>query len=84
MKAIHRTIYHCQTISREKNSCVGVFLGFFPVSVCPIGFYGIACNEICGNCRNVGQCHHITAACVSGCVAGYKGDTCKTREYYCN
>lgn len=48
--------------------------------MCPIGLYGIACNEICGNCRDVGQCHHITGACVSGCVAGYEGDICKTRE----
>lgn len=65
---------------KRAKSCVSVFLGFFPVLVCPIGFYGIACNEICGNCRNVGQCHHITGACVSGCVAGYEGDICKTRE----
>lgn len=52
--------------------------------VCPVGFYGVACNNKCGNCRDVSQCHHITGACVSGCDAGYKGDLCKTREYKCN
>lgn len=67
-----------------QNSCVGVFLAFLSVSVCPIGFYGVACNDICENCRNVSQCHHITGTCVSGCVAGYKGDLCTIREYTCN
>lgn len=47
--------------------------------VCPLGLYGVACNNKCGNCRDVSQCHHITGACVSGCDAGYTGDLCKTR-----
>lgn len=63
---------------------MSVFLAFFSISVCPIGLFGAACNKICGNCRDVSQCHPITGTCVSGCVAGYEGNKCKTREYKCN
>lgn len=57
------------------------FERFCFVSGCPKGLYGVACNTKCGNCRELGQCHHITGACVSGCDAGYEGALCKTREY---
>lgn len=52
------------------------------ISVCPEGFYGVACNKTCGNCRDVKTCHHVKGACLSGCDAGYWGLLCKTRGYY--
>lgn len=36
-----------------KMVCGNIFrVVFFFVSICPIGLYGVAFNEICGNCRD--------------------------------
>ena len=43
------------------------------------GFYGVDCNEKCGHCREVNQCHHINGTCLTGCAAGFMGNLCKTR-----
>lgn len=34
-----------------KMLCGNIFSGFF-LFQCPIRLYGVACNKICGNCRN--------------------------------
>lgn len=49
--------------------------------MCSIGFYGTGCNGDCGNCLDINQCYHIDGSCLTGCKAGYQGDTCKTREF---
>lgn len=50
------------------------------IAECHTGFYGVACKEICGNCRDVNQCDHTNGTCLTGCVSGYMGDLCQTRE----
>lgn len=47
---------------------------------CDRGSYGVDCNKSCGNCHDLTQCAFINGNCLTGCVAGYKGDLCKTRE----
>lgn len=48
---------------------------------CDMGSYGDDCNKTCGYCRDVNKCSHINGICLSGCDAGYQGDTCNTREF---
>lgn len=47
---------------------------------CDRGSFGVACNELCGQCLDVNQCFHTNGTCLTGCIAGFKGDLCKTRE----
>lgn len=47
---------------------------------CDRGLYGVDCSESCGNCLDLTQCSSINGNCLTGCVAGYNGDLCKTRE----
>lgn len=47
---------------------------------CNTGSFGVECKETCGNCRDVSQCSRINGTCLTGCEAGYQGNTCKTRE----
>lgn len=47
---------------------------------CDVGSYGYDCNETCGHCRDVSQCSNINGTCLTGCDAGYQGDTCKTLD----
>lgn len=42
-------------------------------TVCPDGFYGLDCGQMC-ECRNGARCHHITGACL--CTAGWAGPHC--------
>lgn len=42
-------------------------------AVCPDGFYGLDCGQMC-ECRNGARCHHITGACL--CTAGWAGPHC--------
>lgn len=50
---------------------------------CNKGLYGVDCNEKCGYCVEINQCHHIHGTCLTGCAAGYMGNMCKTRMYTC-
>lgn len=44
---------------------------------CDVGHYGYNCNETCGHCIDKLQCFHVEGTCLSGCKAGYSGQTCK-------
>ncbi|KAI9528924.1 hypothetical protein NQZ68_015690 [Dissostichus eleginoides] len=44
-----------------------------PQHVCPDGFYGLDCGQMC-ECRNGARCHHITGGCL--CTAGWAGPHC--------
>lgn len=48
--------------------------------VCDKGWYGDQCREQCGHCRDANQCLHTNGTCITGCMTGYYGDLCKTRE----
>lgn len=48
---------------------------------CDKGSFGIGCKESCGNCLDVNQCSITKGTCLTGCAAGYKGDSCKSRKY---
>lgn len=51
------------------------------ISACDKGYYGTACNETCGQCDELEQCSNINGSCLTGCNAGYLGETCETRKY---
>jgi hypothetical protein len=38
--------------------------------------YGVKCQEDCGYCLELEQCHHINGTCLRGCNPGYKGLPC--------
>lgn len=44
---------------------------------CDVGHYGYNCNETCGHCIDPRQCSNVKGTCLSGCKAGYSGQTCK-------
>ena len=50
------------------------------LSECDLGTYGDKCNETCGNCEDLSECHHGNGTCLTGCKAGYHGTLCKTRK----
>ncbi|BFZ22079.1 hypothetical protein BsWGS_25118 [Bradybaena similaris] len=47
----------------------------FGVQVCPEGFYGLFCRNIC-SCNPYDLCDTITGACSEGCPAGFYGFQC--------
>lgn len=47
---------------------------------CGRGSFGVSCNETCGHCRDVNQCLHTNGTCLTGCIAGFEGNLCKTRR----
>lgn len=49
-------------------------------TACNPGSYGIDCKERCGNCLDVYKCSYTNGTCLTGCIAGYQGNLCKTRE----
>lgn len=38
--------------------------------------YGLECKQICGNCINKEQCHHVNGSCLNGCDNGFYGTRC--------
>lgn len=38
--------------------------------------YGANCNNPCGKCFDLEQCHHISGTCLTGCESGYRGLKC--------
>lgn len=48
--------------------------------VCGFGTYGKQCSGQCGKCQDPAKCHHADGTCLTGCIAGYRGDLCKTCE----
>lgn len=38
--------------------------------------YGPDCQQICGNCKNREQCHHVNGSCPNGCDRGIFGEKC--------
>lgn len=57
------------------------FLSYNKKTVCDKGWYGVQCREQCGHCRDSNQCLQTNGTCLTGCMTGYSGDLCKTREY---
>ena len=47
---------------------------------CDKGSFGIDCNETCGYCYEANHCFHTNGTCLSGCIAGFQGDLCKTSK----
>lgn len=43
---------------------------------CSENTYGLDCKQICGNCRNGEQCHHVNGGCPNGCDKGATGVKC--------
>ena len=50
-------------------------LGFFPTE-CTNGTYGNGCQQRCGHCKDLKQCHHVNGTCLDGCGPGYDGEFC--------
>ena len=44
--------------------------------MCDLGFYGVYCDKSCSKQCAGRLCDREGGACVSGCVAGYKGAKC--------
>lgn len=57
---------------------------FLLALACPVGSYGVGCSTTCRNCRDVDKCHFTNGTCLTGCIPGYMGDICDTREYIFN
>lgn len=61
-----------------KTKCFEKWFTIEYYKACNKGTYGMDCSEQCGHCsENV--CEHISGICLSGCMAGYQGNLCKTR-----
>ncbi|XP_056002085.1 uncharacterized protein LOC125663226 isoform X2 [Ostrea edulis] len=39
--------------------------------------FGEGCQEDCGYCTGLTQCHHVNGTCLNGCKPGFKPGTCK-------
>lgn len=56
---------------------------FLPFSKeCSSGYFGEQCNGICGHCKDISACHHITGTCAEGCVPGYRFPKCTEGIYH--
>lgn len=80
----HFDVHSCTTYSYTLRLYVLLETFFFfyiylKISACNKGLFGVDCNEKCGQCREVYQCHHKNGTCLAGCAAGYLGNMCKTR-----
>ena len=51
----------------------------FPLA-CGRGLYGAECQQECAHCRDLTQCVNTNGSCLTGCEAGYHGETCKACE----
>lgn len=51
------------------------------ILACDRGYFGTACNKTCGHCAELEQCSSINGSCLTGCDAGFLGETCDTRKY---
>lgn len=65
---------HLKNPNKRTRKCKYVF------TACNTGSYGIDCKERCGHCLDVYKCSYTNGVCLTGCVAGYQGNLCKTRE----
>ena len=36
---------------------------------------------MCGNCRDLSQCHYINGSCVNGCDPGFQGEKCNMGKF---
>lgn len=72
---------NCQYCHVETGTCLGCKPGFKGQRcelACDKGYFGTACNETCGQCDELEQCSNINGSCLTGCNAGYLGETCET------
>ena len=49
---------------------------------CDGGHYGEGCQDQCGHCADITNCHHVNDTCLNGCERGYMGSNCKTGNVY--
>uniref|UniRef100_K1QL38 Scavenger receptor class F member 2 n=1 Tax=Magallana gigas TaxID=29159 RepID=K1QL38_MAGGI len=68
---------YCHIETGYSQCCKPGYQGHHCELACNKGFYGVDCNEKCGHCREVNQCHHINGTCLTGCAAGFMGNLCK-------
>lgn len=47
-------------------------------TVCPAGYYGKLCSEVCVNCANNSTCDHRDGHCE--CLPGWTATDCSIRE----
>ena len=48
----------------------------FCITECPHGQYGEACENVCGQCIDPSECHHVHGTCLNGCRPGFTGNHC--------
>lgn len=48
---------------------------------CTDGLFGDMCQNKCGQCSNLSQCHHIDGTCLGGCQPGYISEFCNQCKF---
>lgn len=69
--------FECSYIKKKNKNKMSNIISI----ACNTGSYGIDCKERCSNCLDVYKCLYTNGTCLTGCVAGYQGNLCKTREF---
>ena len=69
-------LYTAQTGIKENTKCK--FSRFSDMTLifteCKDKKYGLNCSTMCGNCRDLRQCHYINGSCLNGCSPGFQGE----------
>lgn len=68
------------TIAQYNVDCRFFHVLNFVFLECTDGLYGDMCQNQCGHCSNLSQCHHINGTCLSGCQPGYSSEFCNQCE----
>ncbi|XP_056002087.1 uncharacterized protein LOC125661665 isoform X2 [Ostrea edulis] len=69
-------IRYCHIETGVCQGCKPGYKGHQCEQECDSRKYGEGCQYECGNCKDMGQCHHINGTCLDGCEAGFKGGKC--------
>nr|XP_022308872.1 uncharacterized protein LOC111114722 isoform X2 [Crassostrea virginica] len=70
---------HCRYCHLETGACQGCEPGYEGHNCekeCTNGTYGNGCQQRCGHCKDLKQCHHVNGTCLDGCGPGYEGEFC--------
>nr|XP_022304629.1 multiple epidermal growth factor-like domains protein 10 isoform X1 [Crassostrea virginica] len=71
---------NCRYCHIEAGTCQGCKPGYqghrCELAECRHGQYGEACENVCGQCIDQSECHHVNGTCLNGCRPGYKGNHC--------
>lgn len=58
-----------------------MYIDIYVCKACETGTYGKHCTGVCGNCSGEWNCNHTTGICANGCIAGFKGESCKESTF---